>query len=99
MGLGLIGIVMAIEEEFGLAIPDQVAPALSTGRTTTAYLVDVLRVRVVNGLRVPAECLEKGEVSEERVWKMLRKLIAEQAERPEDEVHPDQHFIDDLGMG
>ena len=99
MGLDVIELVMAIETEFGVAIPDQVAAELCTGRATTEYLVDVLRVRAMNGLSVPAECLEKGEVSDERVWRMLRKLVAEQAGRPEEDVNSDQHFVNDLGMG
>ena len=82
MGLDVVGLVMRVEEEFGIKIDNRVAANL---RTVGALFRYVLKE------------LGQGPASE-RVWEQLRVIIAEEAGVARDEVTEEKSFVLDFGM-
>lgn len=85
MGLDTVELVMAIEEEFGLEIPDSQAEKMQQVGELHAFLVSTLQSR---STAVP--------VDDVIVWTRLKDVIVEQLGGRAEEVTPSAHFIDDL---
>jgi hypothetical protein len=54
MGLDVVELVMAFEEEFGISIPDAEAPELTTPRKVTDYIVEKVAGRGMSREQVAA---------------------------------------------
>ena len=87
MGLDAVELVMAIEEEFGLEIPDSEAEKLQRVGELHTFVVSTLRSRS------PAV-----QVDDAAVWTRLKDVIVEQLGVLPEEVTPSTHLIDDLRM-
>jgi acyl carrier protein len=85
MGLDTVEIVIAVEEEFAIEIPDSEADKMERVGDMHSFVVRMLQ-----------QCAEPTVVDEAQVWDRLREIIVEQlGVRPED-VTPTAHFIHDL---
>ena len=80
-----VELVMAVEDEFKVVIPNEVAPRLARLRDLHAFVVHALGA---DGDRVDAE----------EVWNRLKRLIVDFAAVPEEQVVPDAHVVYDLGL-
>ena len=89
MGLVLVELVMAVEERFGVPIPDQETQHLKTPR----QLVDFVAKRVATGR--PAE-LRVDDWSYEQVQEVVFELIREIAGLST--FDPDAEFVRDLRL-
>ena len=86
MGLDAVELVMAIEEEFGIQIPDSEAEKMQ--RVGDVFKFVVKRVHEQTA----------SQIDEGIIWTRLKDIIVAQlAVRPE-EVTPAAHFIDGLRM-
>ena len=83
MGLDTVELVMAIEEEFGIEIPNADAPKLAVLGDMHDYIVRALR--------------QRGDAPDERqVWETLGAVVVEQlGVRPAD-VTRAAHIVHDL---
>ncbi|MDB6032532.1 MAG: hypothetical protein JWM16_2870 [Verrucomicrobiales bacterium] len=83
MGLDTVQLVVAIEEEFGIEIPNADAPKLAVLGDMHDYIVCMLQ--------------QRGATSdEEQVWQRLSAVIIKQlGVRPKD-VTRTAHIVDDL---
>lgn len=85
MGLESVEIVMAVEEEFGIRIPDERATELATVGDMLDFVLIALR--------------QRGEVPDEgAIWEHLRAVIVDQIGVPLEDVIPTARFIQDLGV-
>ena len=85
MGLDIVELVMAVEEEFDVDIPDKIQETIST----VGRLADV----------VTAELQRLGRPADpESVFERIRIITSERAEIPPDKIWRESSFIDDLGM-
>jgi acyl carrier protein len=84
MGMDTIELVMAVEEQFGVQIPDEVAATLGTVGKLNAWVTAELHR--LDRPRPP-----------EVVSSELRDLIASQLGVPASEVVPEARFVQDLG--
>ena len=85
MGLDTVELVMTVEEEFGVAIPNDAA-------RTLARLGDIhgLVVRLLQG---------RGEsVDPAEVWERLKEIVRRQCGIPEKDIVPGAHLVYDLGL-
>jgi acyl carrier protein len=86
MGLEDVELVIAVEEEFGIAIDDSHAPDL----VSVGKLFDYTLARI----------RERGDdLNREIAWTRFVSVIVEQLGVPEDLVVPDAEFVRDLGIG
>jgi len=86
MGLEIVELVMAIEDEFEISIPDEVAPHLGRLGDLCSFVVREMRAR--------------GDLAEwSQVWERLKRLVVECCAVREELVVPDAHMVDDLGLG
>ena len=85
MGLDTVELVMAVEEEFRLDIPDAAAEKMFTVGDLHSFLVKELRR------------LERPEVDEQRIFERLRELICAQLGVKPSAVVPSARFVKDLG--
>jgi acyl carrier protein len=85
MGLDAVGIVMELEKEFGVSIPDADASRV----TTAADLRDCVLNQMVQHGR-PADL--------ERVWVRVREIIAEQAGIGAHLIYPEARLVEDLHL-
>lgn len=84
MGLDSVELVMALEEEFGLDIPDADAERLETVGGTHDYIVETLK--------------QRGEAPDEaEVWQRLHRIIVNQLGVDPSEVRREAYFVRDLG--
>lgn len=84
MGLETVELVMAIEEEFSIEIPDSVTESLATVGEIHAHLLQALR--------------QRGETPDEgRVWERLKAIIVDQLGVRPAEVIPSARIVQDLG--
>jgi acyl carrier protein len=85
MGLDMVELIMAVEEEFGIAIENREAEKLVTVGLLYQLVLDKLRSR--------------GSVAtEQELYSQLRELISKQLGVKPEQVVPSAHFIDDLGV-
>lgn len=85
MGLETVELVMAVEEEFRIAIPDEAAPGLAVVGEMHDYILRALQ--------------QRGETPDDEViWQRLRTLIVEQIGVKPAEVTRDAHFVHDLNL-
>jgi acyl carrier protein len=101
MGLDLVELVMQTEEVFGITIPDAEAAQAST--------VGGLYGLVLAKLEIPYQPAKLDAPYRHRnfappkpwtapeVWATLRDLIQSQLQIPEEDIHEEAHFQNDLG--
>jgi acyl carrier protein len=87
MGLDGVELVMSIEEEFGVEIPDRVAEQLQTVGGMHDYVFAKL-------------CEREGRenVIEAKVWSELLDIIVGQLGVNPDRLHRSARFLEDLGL-
>ena len=84
MGLDIVELFMAIEDEFDLEIPPADVPDLVRLGTIQDYLVNALRLR--------------GETSsEEQIWTRLGMVVRRELGTHPDQLTREAHLIHDLG--
>ena len=84
MGLDTVELVMAIEDEFGIKIPDTDAPDLAVLGDMHEYIVQALR--------------QRGDTPDEaNVWGRLSAVVVEQLSVRPDAVKRTAHIVYDLG--
>jgi len=86
MGLDTVELIYAIEEHFGIDIPNEVAAKLTTVGDMHEYVYSELR-------RKGDHALEHAQVFE-----ALRQVVAEQAGVDPQRVKPEASFVYDLKM-
>ena len=93
MGMQSIELVMDVEDEFGIRIPDDAAEQCITVGQLHTLVVNLIR----SGSR---QDLKKHVDLESLVWMRLCELSAKlsRATRPAD-IKPETRFVDDLGYG
>ena len=84
MGLDTVELVMAVEEEFAIEIPNAEAGSMERVGDMNAFVVRTLRERA------------ESVVDDAHVWVRLREIIVEQLGVRPEEVTPTAHFIRDL---
>jgi acyl carrier protein len=84
MGLDSVELVMAVEEHFGISIPDDEASQLVT--------VGKLHAWVVNEL----QRLNRLAVEPSAVFDQIRELICDQLGISPDRIVPEARFVQDL---
>lgn len=84
MGLDTVELILAVEEEFKIKIPNEVAAQLFTVGDLHEFVV--------------AELLRMGQISVDRdmIYDTLRNLICSQLGVSPDEVIPTANFVQDL---
>jgi acyl carrier protein len=83
MGLDTVELIMAVEEEFNVEIPNADAAKLGVLGDLHDYVVGAVRKR--------------GETpSEEEVWQRLKKVVIAQLGVRPDEVKRSAHIVEDL---
>lgn len=85
MGLDTVELVMAIEENFGIEIPDAAAEKMFTVGEMHAFLVLELRR------------LKRDDWDETRIFERLREIICHQLGVKPAAVVPEARFVKDLG--
>ena len=83
MGLEIVEIVMALEEEFGVEIDDRDAGKLGRVGEMSDYVARKLRQQGV-------------AVDEEQVWNRVKRIVIEQSGVKSEEVTRQAHFVYDL---
>ena len=86
MGLDTVELLMAIEEGFGLGIPNEAAERLTTVGDMHAYLVSELAR------------LGRPDRDDVRVYEKMRDIICHQTGLKPDEVVPTASFVEDLRL-
>ena len=86
MGLDTVELVMAVEEHFGIEIPNDVASELTTVGRLLDFVVSELQ-------RLRHQPVDTGAIFTE-----LRDLICEQAGVTPEQVVLEASFVDDLRM-
>ena len=86
MGLDTVELVMAIEEGFGLEIPDEKAAGIFTVGDMHTFLVSELRR------------LGRSDLDEVGIFDMMRDIICHQTGIKPDEVVPSASFVKDLRL-
>ncbi len=88
MGLDTVELVMALEEEFGVEIPDEEAERIVTVGDARDFIVGKLRERAEG----------PDVVDPEEVFSRVKATVVEQSGVSPEKVTLDAAFIDDLGM-
>jgi len=84
MGLDSVELVMTIEEEFDLEIPNEVAAKIVTVGDMHAFLISELRR------------LGRSDREDARVFERMREVICRQLGVMPEEVVPSARFVEDL---
>lgn len=84
MGLDSVELVMAIEKEFGIEIPDSDAGSMYT----VGDVYEWLKVRVATSNRD----------TDEEVWNRLVQVFVRQTNARPDEIRPEASITRDLGV-
>lgn len=85
MGLDMVELVMEIEREFGIDLPDEEA-----GRLLTVGMLADFVMR-----QLPAE----RRLTEEAVFERVRRIVAHELGARLEDVHRHTRFIEDLNAG
>lgn len=86
MGLDAVELVMAVEEEFIIDIPDDEAERMKTVGDLYSYVHESVHLKAI---RPP---------SDEELWQRVRKVVVAQLGVKEHQVTREARFIEDLGM-
>lgn len=86
MGLDTVELVMAVEEQFEIEIPDEIASTLETVGLLHAFVVSQLRRRSL----LP--------IDDAAVFSKLRDIICEQTAIEPGRVVPEAYFVKDLNL-
>jgi hypothetical protein len=86
MGLDTVEIILGIENEFDISIPDQLASNVITVGDTHRLIVDLLVAK--GAVRSPA--------LEADAWQRLVKIVTEQTRMKPDTVRPESRWIPDI---
>ncbi len=89
MGLDSVELVMAIEEEFQIEIPDDIAVKLDTVGKLYEYVLENYHV-------VHFEI--QGQVYEVEVWERVKRVIIYQLGVKPEQVKKEANFVYDLGV-
>ncbi len=84
MGLDSVELIMAIEDEFGIDIPNESAPQLAVLGEMHDFIVRELRQRGTT-------------LDDSMVWERLRNMVVEQLGVRPEEVTRSAHLFKDLG--
>lgn len=87
MGLEAVEIVMAVEEEFAIEIPDSEAAKLETVGSLHLFVLRTLQAQEGT-----------AHVDEATVWARLRDIVVNQLGVPPESVTPAAYFVRDLGV-
>jgi acyl carrier protein len=83
MGLDAVELVIAVEEEFGLQIPDSAAEKMQRVEDLFRFVVNTLR--------------QRGDTLDDAIiWTRLTDVIVEQLGVKPEAVVPNAHFIEDF---
>jgi hypothetical protein len=85
MGLDLVEIVMRVEEDFEVEIPDEISETLTTPRIVIDYLANLPKFSERNRPR---------EYIADKVWLILEEVVAIDRH----DYNEDSRFIEDMGM-
>ena len=80
-----VELVMAVEEEFAIAIPDE--------RAATLITLGDLRDCVIQLLEVRGEQVDSGDV-----WERVKQIMRRDHATPEKYLVPETEFVADLGL-
>jgi acyl carrier protein len=83
MGLDTVELVMAVEEEFGIEIPNKVATRLISVGAMQDYIMQALQSR-------------GASANEAEVWKRLQSIVVFQLGVRPEEVTREAEFVRDL---
>jgi acyl carrier protein len=86
MGLDSVELVMGVEEEFGIQIPDAEAEKFQNVGDMLAFVVREVQAR-------------EPDITEEIIWLRLREVIVDQLAVLPEEVTASAEFVRDLGLG
>ncbi len=89
MGLDAVELVMAIEEEFDISIPDEEAANLDTVGKLYRYILDILYLNNSG---------TTGQIDESDVWERTKDVIVSQLGVRPEQVTEDANFVSDLGI-
>lgn len=84
MGLEIVEVIMRLEEEFDIEIPDEDAERL----TTVGQIADYV-----------AEKLMLPEDQRERHWNRVQAIVVDEANVPAEQVHRETRLVEDLNLG
>ena len=84
MGLDIVELLMAVEDEFGIEFAEADAEKVA--------VLGEMHASIVRALRMRGETPDEGAV-----WKRLRDLVVEQLGVLPEAVMPRAHLVDDLG--
>lgn len=83
MGLEVVELIMRIEEEFDIEIPDKDAERL----TTVGHIADYVSERSQVSLRRHSE-----------IWERVRAIVIDELAVPENKVMRDARLVEDLDL-
>jgi hypothetical protein len=86
MGLDTVEILMEIERDFGISIPDDRAANSRTVGDTSVMIVEFL---IAKG-RIPSPELER------EVWEGLVTIVSEQMRIKRADIHPESTWVGDI---
>ncbi|MFZ4575118.1 MAG: acyl carrier protein [Phycisphaerales bacterium] len=92
MGLEAVELVMAIEEDFGVTLPDRECQSMRTVGDLAALVV-----RHLPKTAAGQNAAEQVAVSE-RVLERVRQIISQEFRLPMERVQPHSRLIQDLGI-
>ena len=85
MGLDVVELIMAVEEEFGIAIPNE--------RATTLTTLGAIRDHVLR------ECVARGMASDsDEVWARIKAIVRRDFAIAEPHLVPEASLVADLGL-
>jgi acyl carrier protein len=84
MGMDTVELVMAVEEEFSMTIPNDVAATLDTAGKLYEYVI------LNHGI--------DGDLNEDQIWNKLVDVIIRQLGVRREEVKKESNFVYDLGV-
>jgi len=88
MGMEAVELIMAIEEEFDISIPDEQAANLDTVGKLYRYVVDI-HYNQSGG---------SGQIDEAELWERTKQVIVSQLDVRPEQVTEDASFVADLGI-